>query len=67
MKSDVVLTMFALCLYHVWTMFAPRLHYVLMKSEWTKEGNRQQALGTSKREEGRRQRADRWGGGRNEK
>jgi len=30
MKSDVVCTMFALCLYVVCSMFAPCLDYVLM-------------------------------------
>jgi len=52
MKSDVVCTMFALCLYVVCSMFVLCLHYVLMSfdvkiGKIAKEGNRQQALGTS--------------------
>jgi len=52
MKSDVVCTLFALCLYYVCTHFAPCLYYVLMSfdvkmGKMAKEGDRQQALGTS--------------------
>ena len=78
MKSDVVCTMFALCLYHVCTYFGLCLHPLLTSfdvkmGKIAKEGNRQQALGTSGEKSevrgrgsgvGEGKRADQFGGGR---